>query len=80
MLYYALSRYYLALPEEEVLASPDLMAALSMVCSVRLEEAEHWMDQEPAEVLAKTSRLAEAYPGYLRRSAGAEQARRMHLL
>ena len=28
-----------------------------------------------AEVLAKTSRLAEAYPGYLRRSAGAEQAR-----
>ena len=27
------------------------------------------------EVLAKTSRLAEAYPGYLRRSAGAEQAR-----
>ena len=28
-----------------------------------------------AEVLAKTSRLAEAYPGYLRRSAGAEQTR-----
>ena len=54
MLYYELSRYYLALPEEEVLASPDLMAALSMVCSVRLKEA---------------------YPGYLRRSAGAEQTR-----
>lgn len=42
--YYELSRYYLALPEEEVLASPDLMAALSMVCSVRLDAAgsERW--------------------------------------
>ena len=42
--YYELGRYYLALPEDEVLASPDLMTALSMVCSSRLDAAgsERW--------------------------------------
>ncbi len=42
--YYELGRYYLALPEEEVRSSPDLMTALSMVHAVRFdaEESERW--------------------------------------
>ena len=42
--YYEMERYYYALPEEEILASPALMQGMSMLCSMNLEfeQSERW--------------------------------------
>lgn len=84
--YYELTPAYLALPEEEVRSSPDLIAAWSMLYSLALNatESERWYAvlQELGcpegvdeaywqEVLGKTRAMAEAYPLYLSTNAPA---------
>ncbi len=44
--YYQLRNYYRSLPEEEILASPELMSGMSILCSLTFEteESERWFD------------------------------------
>jgi len=44
--YYQLRKYYRSLPEEEILASPELMSGMSILCSLTFEkeESEKWFD------------------------------------
>ncbi len=45
-IYYQLREYYRSLPEEEILASPELMSGMSILCSLTFEkeESEKWFD------------------------------------
>jgi len=42
--YYQLRNYYMSLPEEEILASPELMSGMSILCSLTfdVEDSEKW--------------------------------------
>lgn len=42
--YWQMRRYYLALPEDVILRNPELMAGMSMLCSIMLrdDESENW--------------------------------------
>lgn len=69
--YYELAPAYLALPEEQVRTSPDLMAALSMLCSQALNssESERWyhalQEYAAAHPEPEEHRLAESWLLYL---------------
>lgn len=64
--YYELKKYYLALPEERIRTSPELMAGMSMLQSLLLdvEESERWYEE--------LETYAREHTGSQRRTARAE--------
>ena len=44
--YYEMEKYYHSLPEKEILASPALMQAMSMLCAMEMdyEKSEQWYE------------------------------------
>ncbi len=60
--YYRLRNYYRSLPEQEILASPELMCGMSILCSLtfEVEESERWY----AALKAYAAGLSRRAPGY----------------